>query len=563
MDGKAAVEIELVDGTILDAPDGSDASKVAKAYLAKQRRGATVAADPSEYDTSSPEYQAKYGATSGQSGFENFRAGAGKAFYDIGRGARQIGETAADFIAPRADGTSRESESRARVTEQRQLDAPLMQSTGGKVGYVTGTVASTLLPAGAAGNSIRGAALVGGALGASQPVGEGESRIKNAAIGAAVSGGSQALFKGIGALAKPVKPRLNPQQARAVGVLESAGVPLDLAQKTGNRTLTRLKAGLEGNPYTAGTQIAAVEKQAAAFNKAVLGTVGESAEAATPDVMSRAASRIGQVFDDVASRNPITIDNRAKVEVTNVLRNAANELDDTQLAPLRNLVDGLSKKVSGGQLSGEAYQVAKSSLDRVSAAGGQKGYWAAQLRNTLDDALERSANPADFKALKEARRQWFNLKRIEDTVARDAQGHISPSLLFNTFARKGLRGKSVYGRGDLELVKLARAGKMILADKLPNSGTAQRLAAQVAIPATVGVAAGALTGDPKAALKYAALAYAAPKAVQIALNNPSVANALMGGYTPKAVQNALLAPSSNQLINLIGRQTAYGLAAKP
>lgn len=59
------MEIELPDGTILEAPDGADPSVVAKNYLRSSRRDALVASRPGEFDPSSKEYQDRFGATPG------------------------------------------------------------------------------------------------------------------------------------------------------------------------------------------------------------------------------------------------------------------------------------------------------------------------------------------------------------------------------------------------------------------------------------------------------------------------------------------------------------------
>lgn len=109
----------------------------------------------------------------------NFLAGAGKAFTDIGRGASQlvgVGDQAA-------------------IDESRALDTPLMETGAGKLGNVAGNVAAlapTLLVPGA--NTYTGAALIGAGSGLLQPTTrqEGiEGRLSNAAMGAMAGAGGQ------------------------------------------------------------------------------------------------------------------------------------------------------------------------------------------------------------------------------------------------------------------------------------------------------------------------------------------------------------------------------------
>lgn len=139
-------------------------------------REQVVASDPSEYDPASPEYQAKYGATSAMGAGRRFAAGAGKAAYDIARGAGQmLGMVSNEDVA----------ESRAR-------DAPLMESTAAKIGNVAGgiaTAAPAMLVPGA--NTVVGAGLVGGAYGALQPTTSTQERVVNTGLGAATGAVAQ------------------------------------------------------------------------------------------------------------------------------------------------------------------------------------------------------------------------------------------------------------------------------------------------------------------------------------------------------------------------------------
>src|SRR4026207_949155 len=74
-----------------------------------KRIGYLPGANPSEYDPGSSEYQKKYGPVGSTS--QNLRAGAGKAFYDIGRGVGQF-----------TGNVSRED-----VDASKALDTPLMK----------------------------------------------------------------------------------------------------------------------------------------------------------------------------------------------------------------------------------------------------------------------------------------------------------------------------------------------------------------------------------------------------------------------------------------------------
>jgi len=156
--------------------------------------------NPAEYDPISSEYQAKYGPASGGTA-ENLGAGAGKFFSDIGLGLKERGAEALDAIAPRHQNLSdlvtghdpsRAAAVRARVEEDRRTAAPLMATKAGKVGYIGGGLAATApLLALPGANTVVSAALTGGALGAAQPTVEGESVVRNAALGAGLGAAGQ------------------------------------------------------------------------------------------------------------------------------------------------------------------------------------------------------------------------------------------------------------------------------------------------------------------------------------------------------------------------------------
>lgn len=125
--------------------------------------------------------------------FSNFLAGAGKSFADTAQGVRQIFG----------------KDSTADVEERRRLDAPLMDTSAGFAGNVVGAgaqMAPAMFIPGA--NTAVGSGILGAGFSALGPVGEGESRAKNTAVGAVLGvAGHKAgklLGKGVSAASKRV-----------------------------------------------------------------------------------------------------------------------------------------------------------------------------------------------------------------------------------------------------------------------------------------------------------------------------------------------------------------------
>lgn len=198
--------------------------------------------------------------TNEMSGLERVHAGAGKAFYDMGNGIKQLLDKPAVAIesmmgdkmaasAAKFFGTPTAKASAAitqnDINESKQIGAPLMRTKEGLGGNIAGNVTMALPVAFVPGaNTLTGAALTGAGMGFMQPVAEGDSRAVNTGIGlaagpAGVLGGRAlaATWKGGKALVEPFTAA--GRQAIAGRTLERFGVEAgDVAGLTGQATTT-------------------------------------------------------------------------------------------------------------------------------------------------------------------------------------------------------------------------------------------------------------------------------------------------------------------------------------
>ena len=526
------MDVRMPDGTIIkNVPEGTTKAQL----MAKRDRARNISAlkqaDPSEYDPSSPEYMAKYGATSGMSPWEKRVAGASSQVRGVGLGLKQTAADIASFVTGNEDSKATAERLRREADEKRHIDAELLSTREGQQGAIAGSLAATIPAMAIPGaQTVVGGAAVGGLIGASQPVGSGESRAENVGIGALLGGGTNAAIKGAGRLIRPIKSSPAGADARAVKTLEDAGVQLDAAQKSGSPAAMRVKSALRDNPVTIGGQVANAEKQQAQFNRAVLKSIGVNADVADEAVMGAAKDRISQAFNSVLSKHSVRFSASANNKAAAIEAQAKTLLGDNRI---QNTIQRIRDSVAqnGGKLDGKAYQNIRSDL---SALTGQKeiGPVARELMESLDDAFQQVAGP-DAKLLVEARRQWRNMRIIENAIDAEGSGAISPSKLANQFNRKGNRNVGVYGKGDssiLDLAKLAKAGKRLLPDKLPQSGTTPRMIMQAALPAAAGgIYGGAKEGDLSGVATYGLAGLLAPKAIQAAINNPTSARYLTEG----------------------------------
>lgn len=206
-------------------------------------------------------------ASYGSSG--RFLAGAGKAMTDIARGAGQ-----------RAGMVSQED-----VDESKRLDRPLMDTTGGKAGYIAGNMASFLPALAIPGvNTVGGSALLGAGMGALEPTATGESAGVNTAKGAMLGGGTALGIRAAPQIAKAlVDPFRGPGREQIVG-----------------RTLQRF--GTRPNPAQAQTP-GWEQTLAEASGDPGLAVLQRGAGSASPDVAAALAQR--QLEQNAAAVNAV------------------------------------------------------------------------------------------------------------------------------------------------------------------------------------------------------------------------------------------------------------------
>lgn len=203
------MEIELPDGTVLEAPDGADIQKVVKGYKLQQR----IASNPEEYAPNSPKYSPV--------GDEPLVEGTGSGMIRATRGiASLLNKTInAHPLAKMVGGVNlpnKEFYSQEAADRQTEIDTPLMNTRKGALGRMLGETAITTAvtaPIGGIGAVKPGAnvlartlgsapmraAVEGGIGGAitSDPDEQGEGALKGAAISAILdrflAGGGRAI----------------------------------------------------------------------------------------------------------------------------------------------------------------------------------------------------------------------------------------------------------------------------------------------------------------------------------------------------------------------------------
>jgi hypothetical protein len=522
------------------APQISDPSQVqaAKAQFDAQTAPAPPAAsDPTE----------------GMSTLDKLRAGMGKAFVDTARGIRQLGDAVSDpFGIQHATNPGAVAQTESLKEDQAladQRDKALMATKAGLAGDIGGHIAMLAAPGGALKgvSALRGVAVSpalesalvpttaraiatqGAALGAAQPLVTGQSGIEragNAALGGSlgilgqsvgrlIGSGGQAVKDAAVGIASRLMPQADAASSRLAQVAAQHGIDLTAPQVVPSRFAKVLDSVSGAVPFSGAGKVAA--QQQGQFNRAVSRTIGEDTDAITPDVYAAAKQRIGDVFNDVTSRNDLPIDSPLIGKLMAIASQAKSAGDDATGRAVQNAIGRVIDQSQNSVLPGRAYQSLNTELGNIIKGGGEKGYYVGQVRNALRDAMDNAIAPADKAAWDQARTQYRNLKTIRDLVAKgDSAGNINPSLLMGRVTANGASKEAMATGGGGDLGDLAQIGQRFLKNSVANSGTPERLVA-------TGLLGGSYFTNPVAPVAGVVSA----RAVQNILQSPQLLNAVL------------------------------------
>lgn len=265
----------------------------------------------------------------------------------------------------------------------------------------------------------------------------------------------------------------------AVDALNRAGVTdLTAGQTTGYFPLRKLESTAAEIPFGSRAAASMDESAKEQFSRAALRTMGADAERATPEVMTGAQQRLGQAFEDLAARNNLQYDQPFMNDLANVHNEYMRVLPNQQREVINSYLNDIHD--ARPSMSGATYQDTRSRLSRQANTVRQTDPAFSQalrgVRDALDDAMGRSVSPQDRAAWQQARRQYGNMRRVENAVAQSGE-LITPNALA-TAAKTGRRGQYVRGEGDLD--ELAQSGKAVMTP-LPNSGTPAGIEALAAL----------------------------------------------------------------------------------
>lgn len=351
-------------------------------------------------------------------------------------------------------------------------------------------VASKFPQAASLGGRVASGAGAGAAMGALSPVTEGdfaEEKAKQIALSGATGG---ALPVVTGALSRLVSPKasMNPN----VNLLRQQGVNPTIGQTLGGFA-NNVEEKLSSLPIV-GTGIANSRNNAnTQFEKATYNEVLKPIGQALPkDLQGREAlqfteSALKDKYDDVLTKiGAIKPDEQFNTKVDS-LSGMVNKMlmpADEKLK-FTSALNDLKKSIDeNGVITSEAYKTLESSLgsDVRKLSSSQNIYDSKlspavkQLQQELRDMLKRQAGSyADD--LQKTNGAWAKFKRVQNAASKLGadEGSFTPAQFQNAVrSMDKSKDKAAFARGGALMQELGDAGKSVLGNKVPNSGTADR-----------------------------------------------------------------------------------------
>lgn len=361
-----------------------------------------------------------------------------------------------------------------------------------------------------------------------------------------------------GRAVKPLENTLNQEQQAVVQRAKDMGMKLTPGQQTGNRRMLALESTTESMP---GGGMLAQQRgdNVKRANQIALKAVGEAGDEITPEVLSKAATRIGGEFDRLTQGRQIKLDKQFFDDVDNIIKEQKKlvEPDFWVMETLQRW-----QKPSGTAniaIPSDVYQANRSVYAAdvrrgfQSDAGTQEVLAKQGLLKALDRAAERSLSGKDLADFKQARQQWANLEAVEASANAKTGYNVNPNQLYSALQRQNKKISRI-PLGDRDLVDLSRMSS-IIKDQVPNSGTPERQMWMSMLTGGLGGAGGYAAGGPAGAAAGVLAASAVPAVVQRGLMapviNPYLSQGLLKGYeraplSAEAIRAGLLAQNPSR-----------------
>ncbi len=367
-----------------------------------------------------------------------------------------------------------------------QQDYPLT-ATGSQISGSVGLPAVGALKAMQSPSILRSVA-TGAGLGAVQ--GAGMSQSQENLLSDIFGGG--ALGAGVGGTLGTIGAAIAPKVQPGARVLQQEGVPLTPGAAFGGQ-VQAIEQAAESLPI-AGPMIKGARRESLeAFNRAAFNRALKELNTnvkVPKDMPARQAadftySVISKEYDDIYPQVALKLDTNLSKQLDGIKsRYTKGKIGEDNYNQLVDRIDEIKNSFNGAPLIGARIKALKQDLAKdvlqYQQTTGDKALLADAFRD-LDDSVAKSIrvqNPDFSSRLKKADTAYANYKRAEaaSVSGRGTEGLFTPLQLEQAVRQADKsKGKSQYARGKALMQDLAATGTDVLGQKIPDSGTANRL----------------------------------------------------------------------------------------
>ena len=301
---------------------------------------------------------------------------------------------------------------------------------------------------------------------------------------------------GVQGVKSAVFPEAAADTAEVAARAKELGVPLSLDQVAPSKVRNTVQKISQELPFSGVDDF--TTNQRAAWNKALVKTLGEDADSLHPEVIQGFLERTGKEFDNILSGKSVTADKAALQGVNDLLKSSKNTYGPETLGVLENNISDLKSMVKKSQIPGEALSSFRSQLVRSMArASGDAKSALGDLLEHVDDLASSALSGDEQAALGTVRRQYRNFKTVEPLLEKAQNGVVNPTDLMSRVAASKYIKASRTPVGQDDLVDLARIGKMMPIKG--GSDTFQKVAGGGAVGGALMNPSAAVVAAPKVA----------------------------------------------------------------
>lgn len=315
----------------------------------------------------------------------------------------------------------------------------------------------------------------------------------------------------LGGVGEDASSALTSSQARLLERSKELGFRTTPGQASGSRALQQMEARMEANPLFSGPFNQIKNANQGTLNRHVANAIGERSTVLDADVLGRADSRLGNIFDRVATNVKRVV---PQDDVAARIARIEQDFDGLLAKPLLDqpLVKRFFDQVATGEMTGAQLRNLSSKMGRAaknqmsSGAGDRElGQAFFNVKDIVDDLIGQGIeDPALAASYNLARQQYRNLMLIttRSNVVNPSSGNVSGANLAAALQGKDRRGYLFGGNVTdfYDAARFSQAFKPIVGD----SGTATRMmpmdALNLALTLPTNIATRAYVSEPASAL---------------------------------------------------------------